>query len=121
MIKIVVGGQINKQEIRDFIENNFGKDNVVVEVKTDLDAAMAVQNGLFDYYVGACQTGSGGALAMAIALLGFDKCKTIATPGGIIAKEEIISAVNDNCKAFGFTGEHIASVLPVLLDALRSK
>ena len=62
MLKIVVGGQINKKEIFDYIQNYYGTENVKLEIKNDLDAVMAMQSGQFDYYIGACNTGGGGAL-----------------------------------------------------------
>ena len=82
MIRIVVGGQINKQEIAAFTKNFMGS-NATVDVKNDLDATMAIQAGQYDYYIGACNTGGGGALAMAMALLGAAKCQTISMPGRI--------------------------------------
>ena len=60
MIRIVVGGQINKQEIAAFTKNFMGN-NATVDVKNDLDATMAIQAGQYDYYIGACNTGGGGA------------------------------------------------------------
>lgn len=82
MIRIVVGGQINKQEIAAFTKNFMGT-NASVDIKNDLDAVMAMQAGQYDYYIGACNTGGGGALAMAMALLGAAKCQTISMPGRI--------------------------------------
>ena len=35
-MKIVVGGQINKQEIHDYIQKYFGEGNVELAVKNDL-------------------------------------------------------------------------------------
>ena len=67
MIRIVVGGQINKQEICAFTKDFCGS-AATVDVKNDLDAAMAMQMGQYDYYIGACNTGGGGALALAMAL-----------------------------------------------------
>lgn len=121
MLKIVVGGQINKKEIFDYIQNYYGTENVKLEIKNDLDAVMAMQSGQFDYYIGACNTGGGGALAMAIALLGVKKCKTISMPGKILPDEEIKKAVDDGIVAFGFTASHVEQVLPVLLDAIDHK
>ena len=68
-MKIVVGGQIDKQKVYDTIKGVVG-DRASVEIKDDIAAAMAVKTGQADYYFGACKTGGGGALAMAIALLG---------------------------------------------------
>lgn len=120
-MKIVVGGQINKQEIHDYIQKYFGEGNVELAVKNDLDAVMAMIAGQFDYYIGACNTGGGGALAMAMALLGAGACKTISMPGKILSDEEIIQAVNEGKTAFGFTSQHMEQVLPVWLKAIQEK
>jgi hypothetical protein len=120
-MKIVVGGQINKQEIHDYIQKYFGEGNVELAVKNDLDAVMAMKAGQFDYYIGACNTGGGGALAMAMALLGAEACKTISMPGKILSDEEIIQAVNEGKTAFGFTSQHMEQVLPVWLKAIQEK
>ena len=120
MIRIVVGGQINKQEIADFTKKFLG-DKASVDIKGDLDAAMALKGGQYDYYIGACNTGGGGALALALALLGTENCATISMPGKILPDEEIISAVKNGKKAFGFTAQHAENVLPVLLKAITEK
>lgn len=120
MMKIVVGGQINKQEIHDFIKDYF-KGDVELAIKNDLDAVNLIKMGKYDYYVGACNTGGGGALAMAIALLGKDKCQTISMPGKISSDEEIQAAVASGKIAYGFTAQHATQVLPVLLKALSEK
>lgn len=119
MVRIVVGGQINKQEIHDFIKKNY--EGVELAIKNDLDAVNALKMGKFDYYVGACNTGGGGALAMAIALLGQNLCKTISMPGKVFSDEEIIAAVKEGKKAFGFTAQHAEQVLPVLMKAILEK
>ncbi|WP_245737383.1 DUF2620 family protein [Xenorhabdus japonica] len=62
---------------------------------------MAIKNGEADYYLGACNTGGGGALAIAIALIGLDQCATISMPGKILSDEEIITHVKAGKKAFG--------------------
>ena len=120
MIRIVVGGQINKQEIADFTKKFLG-DKASVDIKGDLDAAMALKGGQYDYYIGACNTGGGGALALALALLGAENCATISMPGKILPDEEIIAAVKNGKKAFGFTAQHAENVLPVLLKAITEK
>ncbi len=117
MIKIVVGGQISKDEIAKFITNFMG-DKAEVTVKNDLDAAMAMKAGQFDYYVGACNTGGGGALAMAMALVGSDKCATISMPGNICSDEFMIAEVKKGKTCFGFTAQHAEQVLPVVLQQM---
>lgn len=79
-MKIVVGGQIDKQKVYDTIKGVVG-DHASVEIKDDIAAAMAVKTGQADYYFGACKTGGGGALAMAIALLGMNQCATVSHAG----------------------------------------
>lgn len=120
MVRIVVGGQINKQEIYDFISKNYGEE-LELTIKNDLDAVNALKAGKYDYYVGACNTGGGGALAMAIALLGRNLCQTISMPGKVCSDEEIISAVKEGKKAFGFTAQHAEVVLPTLLKAIKEQ
>lgn len=116
MLKMVVGGQINKQEIHDFIQKRYP--DIELAIKNDLDAVNALKMGKFDYYVGACNTGGGGALAMAMALLGSNQCQTISMPGHICSDDEIITAVQAGKTAFGFTAQHAEAVLPVLIDAI---
>lgn len=116
-MKIVVGGQINKEEIAKFTED-FVKEKASVEVKNDLDAAMAMKAGQYDYYIGACNTGGGGALAMAMAILGSCACATVSMPGKICEDAYILDQVKQGKKAFGFTAQHAEAVLPVLLTAI---
>ncbi len=59
MKKIVVGGQIDKPEVKELVEK-FGDNQYEIDIKSDLEAAMVVKNGQADYYVGACNTGGGG-------------------------------------------------------------
>lgn len=116
-MKIVVGGQIDKKELAKMVES-IGGDKVEVEIKSDLDAAMAVKNGSADYYLGACNTGGGGALGMAIALLGRDNTSTLSMPGSLKSEEEIRSEVSSGKKAFGFTAQHMEKVVPIVMDEL---
>ncbi len=118
MVKIVVGGQINKAEIAKIVTDTLGQ-QCSVDVLGDLDAAMAMKAGQYDYYIGACNTGGGGALAMAMALLGSDLCATLSMPGKISSDQEILEAVQKGKKAFGFTAQHANQVLSVLLPELK--
>lgn len=120
MKKIVVGGQLNKQAIEKQIKE-LGGSNVEVSVKSDLEAVMAIKNNQADYYVGACETGSGGALAMALALLGRDKCVTLASPSKAMSTDEIEAEVNAGKVAFGFTAPSSANVIKALVPALLNK
>lgn len=117
MIKIVVGGQIDKESIAQMIRK-IGGDNVTVTVKSDIEAAMAIKTNQADYYFGACNTGGGGALAMAIALLGMNLCATVSMPGKMRSKEEIIMEIEKGKKAFGFTPQHAEQVIPVIMNKI---
>ena len=117
MLKIVVGGALNKNENAELIEK-YGNGQVEVKVMGDLQAAMALKNGQADYYFGSCQTGAGGALSMAIALNGMSKCVPVAMVGKVLSDEEIEQAIKDGKTAFGFVPEAAASVIPVIMDVL---
>jgi Protein of unknown function DUF2620 len=117
MMKIVIGGQVEKPEI-DALVKQFGGNQVQTVVKSDLDAALAIKTGEADYYFGACHTGGGGALAMAIALLGKQQCATISMPGQPPTKEKVKEAVEQGAKAFGFTGDHKEKAVQYLMETL---
>ena len=120
MLKIVIGGQVDKDKIASLVQK-LGGEQVTVVVKSDIEAALAVKSGQQDYYIGACLTGGGGALAMAIALLGLNNCATLSMPGNIRSEAEIIKEVQAGKKAFGFTAQHAEQVLPILLKELLAK
>ena len=60
-------------------------------------------------------TGGGGALAMAIALLGMVNCATVSMPGHIKTEAEIKAEVDAGKKAYGFTAQHAEEVIPIIL------
>ena len=119
-MKVVVGGQIDKQKIADMVLA-LGKDRAEVSVLDDIQAAMQVKSGQADVYLGACHTGGGGALSMAIALLGMGTCATLAMPGSVRSEAEIAAEVNAGKTAFGFTAQNIDDVVPALMKALLAK
>ncbi|MGL4671142.1 DUF2620 family protein, partial [Cetobacterium sp.] len=88
MKRIVIGGQIDKDRLAGIVKGICGN-SATVTTKTDIEAAMDVKLNAADYYLGACNTGGGGALAMAIALLGANNCATVSMPGNIKSNEEI--------------------------------
>lgn len=116
-MKIVVGGALNKIENARLIEQ-YGEGKVTVDIMPDLQAAMALKAGQADYYFGSCQTGAGGALGMAIAMNGMDKCLTVAMVGKVLDDDEILKAVAEGKKAFGFVPEAAASVIPVIMRGI---
>lgn len=117
-MKFVVGGQIERDAIQSALTTLVQGMDITVEVMGDIQASQAVLTGQADYYFGACNTGAGGALAMAIALIGFTKCGTVGMPGKIISAEEMTKMVTDGVVAFGFTGQDIDAVLPILVPEI---
>ncbi|MDZ7543002.1 DUF2620 family protein [Clostridium perfringens] len=114
---MVIGGQIAKQRVADITAKIAG-DKASIEIKSDIEAAMAIKTGAADLYLGACNTGGGGALAMAIALLGMGQCATVSMPGNIKSEAEIKAEVEAGKKAYGFTAQHAEEVIPVILKYL---
>jgi hypothetical protein len=119
-MKFVVGGQMDKKAVAAALEKLVdGKAEVAV--MSDIEAVVAVKSGQADYYFGACATGAGGALGIALGLLGKDKCITVAMPGKVLSDGEIAAAVSAGAVAFGFTSDSLEKVLPVLVQALLAK
>ena len=111
-MKIVVGGQIDKENVASILREKFPNDLVVIE--SDIDAAMNTKMGKYDYYFGACNTGGGGALAMAIAILGANKCLTVSSPGHNLKENEIKQGIENGKIAFGFTPNAARSSIEII-------
>lgn len=118
MTRIVIGGQMGKDELKKSLEKLTAGKDVEISVKSDLDAAMAVKDKKADFYIGACETGAGGALAMATALLGSDKTLTVASPSKILSEEDIKEGIDKGKVAFGFTINTKDTILPILAKFL---
>lgn len=120
MVNIVVGGQMDKQQIGKLIEEH-GKGKVKVNIKGDIEAVLDLKNGQADYYFGSCATGAGGALAMAIGIIGAANCLSVSIPGKVLSEEEMRKAVQDGKKAFGFVNTDAEKVIPILIDEILKK
>ncbi|EEY34227.1 DUF2620 domain-containing protein [Pseudoleptotrichia goodfellowii] len=116
-MKIVVGGQIDKENVNNLLKKYIPESEIII--KSDIDAAMDVKAGNADYYFGACNTGGGGALAMAIAIIGADKCATLAMPGNILDEEKIKEEVNSGKIAFGFTPQAAEQVIKTVAEYIK--
>ncbi|MBL0701747.1 MAG: DUF2620 domain-containing protein [Spiroplasma sp.] len=119
-MNVVVGGQMDKREVLAIVEKLKRPEDTVV-VKSDLDATLMIQAREADIYVGACNTGGGGALAMAISILGIQNCVSISMPGNIMSNEQIKKEVSAGKVAFGFVASDKEKVLPVLFKFLQNK
>lgn len=118
-MKIIIGGQVEKKTIESLIKDIDA--SIETEIKSDVEAAMAMKSNQADYYLGACHTGGGGALAMAIAIIGRDQCETVSMPGRKPDEDKIITAVTEGKKAFGFTGDHVETAVPMIVNAIKNK
>ena len=117
-MRIVVGGQMDKENVASILRKYVSADTEIT-IQSDIQASMAIKTGTADYYFGACNTGGGGALAMAIALLGMNQCATVAMPGNIKSDEEIRKEVQQGKKAFGFTPQAAEIVIPIIVKEIQ--
>ncbi len=120
MTRIVVGGQMDKQLIGQTIEKAMG-DGFSVEVSSDIQASLDVKSGKADYYIGACATGAGGALGMAIGILGGAACASISLPGKRLSTADIDGLLAEGKKAFVLVNQDIETMVPLLLERIRIK
>ena len=88
---------------------------------TDIVGAKEVAQGKADYYLGACATGGGGALSMAIAILGYSSCFTVSMAGKPPKEDEVQKAVGSGKKAYGFTCDHVRLAVPLIVKAILAK
>lgn len=116
MMRIVVGGQLGKEEIKACVEG-LKIQNLSVAVKDDMSATMDLKSGAADYYLGACLTGGGGALAMPIAMMGYASCKAL----GSADAEVIAKALDAGVRAFGFTPQMIRQIVPPLVEEMAKR
>ena len=117
MKKIGVAG-LQREQIKKTIETA-APGCFEVSIHNDMEAAMKVKSGQLDYYIGACNTGAGAALSIAIAVIGYNKSCTIAKPG-IKAKAEHIAKMGAEGKvAFGLSVEHVEHAIPMLVNHLK--
>lgn len=71
------------------------------------------------YYIGACNTGAGAALSIAIAVIGYNKSCTIAKPGIKAKDEHIAKMIAEGKVAFGLSVEHVEHAIPMLINHLK--
>jgi len=88
VIRINVGGMATN-EITTLIHKH-GDGKFLVQVTSDIAGAREVATGAADYYFGSCTTGGGGALSMAIAILGYTRCFTVSMPGKLSTEERVL-------------------------------
>ncbi|XPE40246.1 DUF2620 family protein [Shigella flexneri] len=80
---------------------------------------MKVKSGQLDYYIGACNTGAGAALSIAIAVIGYNKAAL--SPSRDLRRKTNISPKwwLEGKVAFGFSVEHVEHAIPMLVNHLK--
>ncbi|OYD06811.1 DUF2620 domain-containing protein [Paludifilum halophilum] len=116
MIRIAIGG-LRKEEIRKAVKET-GGEQVETTISSDFEASKMVQAGKADYYLGACHSGGGAALSVAIGLLGYTKCSTVAKAGGRPRPSEIERLVREGKIAFGMSVEAIEEAVPMIIQSI---
>lgn len=116
MIKVVVTGMGRERIVQLVRETGAGL--VEATAKTDFEAASAVKTGKADYYIGACQSGAGGALGVANAILGSDQAVRLSGVGTTADPEDVRAAVASGKRAFGISYSQIDVLVPVLVGAI---
>lgn len=116
-MRFAIGGQLNKTEIKELVNAR----GFEADIFTDTQAAGKVKNGEYDYYLGACQSGAGGALAMAYAIVGRSHCGTIAMAGFKPSAAKIKQFLDNGVVAFGFTNDQVDNAVTMLLDVLEER
>ena len=119
MVKICVAG-LDTLKTREMLEK-YGAGRIQAAEMVDMQAINEVKSGRADYYVGACNTGGGGALAMAQAILGVGNCFNASRPGVPRDIQTFAAALDEGKIAFGMTVDHIEDVIPVLAAAMLDK
>lgn len=119
-MKIVAAG-MGRGQIRDAAVQA-GGDKVEVLVMSDMEGAKLVKSRGADYYIGSCTSGQGGALSIAIAVLGYNNCLMLSTMGPAPKPEEVRRKVlSGNHRAYGINFTHAQAVVPVLIQTLLEK
>lgn len=118
-LRIVAAG-LGSREIHRILQG-FGPDRVSARVTSDIEGARAVERGEADYYLGACYSGQGGALAAAIAILGLASTSMVGTPGRGLDRVKVAEAVERGVRAFGMTQDQITDAVPAIVGLLLAR
>jgi len=98
-----------------------GGASVEVQTMSDMQGAQAVKQGKADYFIGSCGTGQGGALSLAIAVLGAQNCVMLTNRGRMLTPTEITEKASGAYQAFGLNADQAEKGAEVLVKALLNK
>lgn len=92
-----------------------------VRAMSDYEASMDLLAGKADIGIGVCQSGAGGALAVARAVLGSELCLQVASPSRPPKRDDINAGVDAGKKAFGIALSHVDAAVPMIMSACRAR
>lgn len=113
-MRIITGG-VGKAQVADSLRPLLRSEDEV-SVGSDMDAAIKLQSGQADYYLGTCHTGAGASLGVLVGLLGGDRCHTFARR--IPTPEDVDQALAGGAVALGFSVDQVTEAVPVIYAAL---
>ena len=116
-MRVAVYGMARSRLV-ELVRAHGGPDTTVLAV-SDYEAAMDLRAGKADLGIGVCQSGAGGALAVARALLGTDRCLQVSSPSRPPQEEQIRGAVREGKKAYGIALSHVNVAVPMIMAAFK--
>ena len=116
-MKIIAGG-VAKSEVADALRPLLG-DGDTVTIGTDMDAAVQLQSGAVDFFLGTCHTGAGASLGVLVGFLGSQRTHTFGR--SLPSQEQIDAAVEAGNVAFGFSIDQVQDIVPMLWRALEAR
>ncbi|WP_147917028.1 DUF2620 family protein [Ruania zhangjianzhongii] len=116
-MKIITGG-VGKAQVAEVLKPLLRPEDEV-SVGSDMDAAIKLQSGQADFFLGTCHTGAGASLGVLVGLLGGDRCHTFARK--IPAAEDVDHALASGAVALGFSVDQITEAVPVIYAALQRR
>ena len=116
MVSIVITG-MGKERVAELVKAS-GQGQLETSIRSDFEAALAVQKGEADYYIGSCHSGSGAALGVANAILGSAQVFRLAAVPKGDEEEAIRGALAEGKRAFGLSKGQLEDVVPTLVRAI---
>jgi hypothetical protein len=118
-MRVVVYGMARGRLVE--LVREHGDAETTVRAISDYEAAMDLLAGTADLGIGVCQSGAGGALAVARAVLGTERCLQVSSPSRPPDDGEIVTAVRAGKVAFGIALSHVSVAVPKIITAFRSE
>jgi hypothetical protein len=119
-VKTVVISGMGKEKAARLAAETAG-DRLKVVTMSDYEGVVALKKQEADYFLGICQSGAGGALGLAVAMLSSTRCATVSTAGNAPDAGAIQEAVREGKVAYGFAMDHIERVVPQLVNAILAR